>query len=101
MEDGPNNFEQLLEQQSRAVRPELQQRTEEGLFKTFESLRLVGQLLDIFVPKMVNVLVAATGGDISSADETGDALNGDTKTPPVPPRPEGPTLPEGGANEIR
>ncbi|TXB66225.1 hypothetical protein [Phaeodactylibacter luteus] len=58
-----NNFEQLLEQQARNIDPVLRKQTEEGLFKTFNSLRLLGQLIDMYVPKMVDVLIAATGGE--------------------------------------
>lgn len=102
MAKGPNNFERLLERQAQAIRPEVQERTEQGLFKTFESLRLVGQLLDVFVPKMVDVLVVAAGGDSNAtpgAANTADSIK--QKGPATPPDKEGPSLPEDGLDKIR
>lgn len=100
MKEGPNNFELLLEQQTKAIQPELQQRTEEGLFKTFESLRLVGQLFDVFVPKMVDVLVVAAGGD--GGNDGAAAYNSNVaQFPLTPTEQKGPALPEGGSDEIR
>jgi len=102
MEEGPNNFERLLERQAQAIRPEVQERTEQGLFMAFESLRLVGQLLDVFVPKMVDVLVVAAGGNsnaTSGAANTPDSIK--QKGPAAPPDKEGPSLPEDGLDKIR
>ncbi|NRA49505.1 MAG: hypothetical protein HRU12_10270 [Phaeodactylibacter sp.] len=99
-EEGPNNFEKLLERQAKTIRPEVKEQTEQGLFKAFESLRLVGQLLDIFVPKMVDVLVVAAGGKANgnppSTEPTEPKRPGST-----PPGPKGPSLPEEGLDEIR
>lgn len=101
MEEGPNNFERLLERQAQEIRPDVQERTEQGLFKTFESLRLVGQLLDVFVPKMVDVLVVAAGGDSNAkpAAIAPGAMN--RKSPATPPDSQGPSLPEDGLDKIR
>lgn len=96
MEEAPNNFEQLLERQAKLISSDTRRQTEERLFKTFESLRLVGQLIDVFIPKMVDVLVVAAGG--SEENGSREAKNA---PPPPPPGPEGPKLPPGGEDEIR
>lgn len=102
MNEEPNNFEQLLERQAAAIRPEVQHKTEAGLFKTFESLRLVGQLLDVFVPKMVDVLVVAAGGDSNAPQPLPQNPSKTTgRSSAAPPGPQGPTLPKDGLNEIR
>ncbi|MEQ8706576.1 MAG: hypothetical protein RIC19_21775 [Phaeodactylibacter sp.] len=101
MNEGPNNFEQLLDRQAVTIRPEVQQRTEEGLFKTFESLRLVGQLFDIFVPKMVDVLVVAAGGNAMAQQPLAELPDTINKGAGSPPSPEGPKLPKDGLDEIR
>jgi hypothetical protein len=101
MEEGPNNFERLLERQAQSIRPDVQERTEQGLFQTFESLRLVGQLLDVFVPKMVDVLVVAAGGDSNIKPVSAGLNTMNRKGPAAPPDNQGPSLPEGGLDEIR
>ncbi|KGE88937.1 MAG: hypothetical protein ACE362_01695 [Phaeodactylibacter xiamenensis] len=101
MEEGPNNFERLLERQAEAIHPDVQERTEQGLFKTFESLRLVGQLLDVFVPKMVDVLVVAAGGDSSRKPVSAGLDAHARKGPAASPDNHGPSLPKEGLDEIR
>jgi|GEM_PF-986507 len=101
MEEGPNNFERLLERQAQAIRPDVQERTEQGLFQTFESLRLVGQLLDVFVPKMVDVLVVAAGGDSNAKPVSAQQAPTNRKGPAAHPDSQGPSLPEDGLDEIR
>jgi hypothetical protein len=71
------------------------------LFQTFESLRLVGQLLDVFVPKMVDVLVVAAGGDSNIKPVSAGLNTMNRKGPAAPPDNQGPSLPEGGLDEIR
>lgn len=101
MEEEPNNFERLLERQAQEIRPDVQERTEKGLFQTFESLRLVGQLLDVFVPKMVDVLVVAAGGDSSAKPVAAGLEAMNRKGPAAPPSAQGPSLPKDGLDEIR
>ncbi len=97
MEEEPNNFEKLLERQAKRMSFDTRRQTEEQLFKTFESLRLVGQLIDVYVPKMVDVLVVAAGGN--GENSAGGPQDGGA--PPPPPGPKGPKLPPGGEDEIR
>lgn len=61
-----NNFERLLEQDAQNFDPVQKAQMQAQIFSSFESLRLVGQLIDVYVPKMVDVLIVASGGDMEA-----------------------------------
>lgn len=59
-----NNFERLLEQDAQNFDPVQKAQIHSRISSSFESLRLIGQLVDVYVPKMVDVLIVASGGDM-------------------------------------
>jgi hypothetical protein len=70
-----NNFEQLLEEEASTFDTHKRQQAREGIISTLSSYKLIGQLVTVFVPDMINVLIAATGGSQTTVTD------GEDKTP--------------------
>jgi len=62
MSQALNNFEQLLEEEAIAFDGQKRQQARDDIINTLSSYQLVGQLVTVFVPDMINVLIAASGG---------------------------------------
>jgi hypothetical protein len=67
-----NNFEQLLEEEASTFDVHKRQQAREGIISTLSSYKLIGQLVTVFVPDMINVLIEATGGDQTTATDDED-----------------------------
>lgn len=57
-----NNFKKLQEEQERIYIERHEQRVKAGLVNSLSSFRLVGQMIDIYLPKIFSLFVMATGG---------------------------------------
>jgi hypothetical protein len=71
-----NNFDNLFEGNEYDFDPEKHRQIKERVWQTLGTYRLVGQIVDVYLPAMVNVLVEFAGG------KTDDAL-GESSTGPA------------------
>jgi len=98
-----NNFEQLLEEEALRFDFQKHQQAKENVMNTLDSYKLIGQLVTVFVPDMVNVLIAATKSGHTSTD---NASSSGKKSSPPPhlgqgPTDQGPRLPDEDMPTIR
>jgi len=98
-----NNFEQLLEEEASAFDAHKRQQAREGIISTLGSYKLIGQLVTVFVPDMINVLIAATGGSQTTAADGEGKIPRQGRPPHLGETPPGlgPNLPDDGFEDIR
>lgn len=86
MEEG-NNFKQLYEEEEYTYRENHQHKIRANIWGTLGLFRLVGDLIDVFLPSVMNVFVMASGG---RKDNNGDSPVRGGSTPPGSPQPPDP-----------
>lgn len=59
-----NNFKRLQEEEERAYAERHEQRVKSGLLDSLNAFRLVGQIIDMYLPKIFSLFVIATGGKV-------------------------------------
>ena len=74
-----NNFQKLLEEQSSLYEGAKRQKVQNNLLQTFGIFKFVGQLIDVYLPAMVNVIVSSMGGRLDENEKMGPP---DFKNPP-------------------
>ncbi len=95
-----NNFERLLEEQANEFPIDQRAETRQRIDHTLTSYKLIGQLVNMYVPTMVNVLIAAAGGnDIDTAPKPSRSWEPPHQKPHDPV--DGPRLPDGEEDNIR
>ncbi len=57
-----NNFQKLLDEQARAYDAPKRQAVENNLRHTMGVVHLIGQIVEVYLPTMVGVLITAAGG---------------------------------------
>lgn len=72
-----NNFKKLQEEEEQLYREQHEQRVKSGLVGSLSAFRLVGQMIDMYLPKIFSLFVIAAGGRVH---HTPPARN--TTTPP-------------------
>ena len=77
-----NNFDNIFDDEEHNFDPDKQRAVKEGIWQTLGTYKFVGQIVDVYVPAMLNVLVSIVGGEHKA--------NG-----PVPPRNSIPPPPPG------
>lgn len=63
-----NNFERLQEEHARQFEGLKKRKVQQSLLQTFGIFKFVGQLIDVYLPAMVDVLVSSMGGKMDGAD---------------------------------
>lgn len=71
MRSDMNNFQKLLEEQSSQYEGVKRQKVQNNLLQTFGIFKFVGQLIDVYLPAMVNVIVSAMGGRLDENEKIG------------------------------
>ncbi|MCB0588937.1 MAG: hypothetical protein KDD06_26850 [Phaeodactylibacter sp.] len=57
-----NNFQRLEEEQARLYDASRRRDVQENLSQTFGLFKFIGQIVDVYLPAMIGVLVSAAGG---------------------------------------
>ncbi len=102
-----NNFQRLQEQQEEEFYTEARHdQLRNGLHHTLGTFRFIGQVIDIYLPRVVDMLIVATGGTSTPDKEAG--LSGirrhsqdPSSGPVVDIRNQGPTSPDGDLDPPR
>ena len=65
-----NNFKKLLEEEESILndRPQLR-KVQTNLWQTLGVFKFVGQIVEVYVPKMVDLLILAAGGKVDPPDK--------------------------------
>ena len=88
-----NNFQRLEEEQARQYDASKRQSVQNNLTHTFGVFKFIGQIIDVYLPAMIGVLISAVGGDGS---ETGNPESNRTPSEGgVHPGQIGPNPPDG------
>lgn len=88
-----NNFQELEKEQARHYDTAKRQHVQNNLTQTFGLFKFIGQIVDVYLPALVGVLISSVGGNGS-----GNTYLTSNRTPAeggVHPGKEGPHLPEG------
>ena len=78
-----NNFKNLPPNDEPGLAPSQQKEIQQGLWKTLGVFKYIGQIVEVFVPKLVDVFIYATGGETSAGQKGRENRN-------PPNRPAGP-----------
>lgn len=68
-----NSFKKLLEEESREVneKHKLQiNQVQGGIWQSLGFFRLVGDIVDVYIPRLLEVFIMAAGGNASSSKKT-------------------------------
>jgi hypothetical protein len=96
-----NNFHDLFDDDKHNYRPEQRRTVRNGLWQTLGTFKFVGQIVDVYLPAMMNILVAVVGGEANGQEPNARrSARGQSLTPPpginkeIPPQkgPEGDDL---------
>jgi len=60
-----NNFKRMQEEDETRYEESHERRVKSGVVGTLGFLRFVGQLVDIYLPRVVDVFIATAGGNVS------------------------------------
>jgi len=91
-----NNFQQLEEEQARQYDTTRRQSVQNNLMGTIGVFKFIGQIVDVYLPAMIDVLISAAGGN--SSGRRGGSSSGLARPPSeggVPPGTIGPHPPDG------
>ncbi len=61
-----NNFKRLQEEDEARYDESQERRVKSGVMGTLSFLRFVGQLVDIYVPRVVDLFIASSGGNVGT-----------------------------------
>lgn len=76
-----NNFDNLFEEEELNFDPQKKRAIKAGIWHSLSTYRFVGQIVDVYLPAMVDVLVSCVGGN--AGDPPGaDGPPGDITSPP-------------------
>ncbi len=92
-----NNFQQLEDEQARQYDTTRRQSVHNNLMGTIGVFKFIGQIVDVYLPAMIDVLVSAAGGN-GSGRRSGGGSSGLARPPSeggVPPGTIGPHPPDG------
>lgn len=81
-----NNFKKLMEEDEETHYPNLSSQVQTNVENTLGIFRYFGQIVEVFLPKVVDTFIAMSGGD---SDAELDSSPHQRKTPP--PRGKGPS----------
>ena len=96
-----NNFHDLFEDDKHHYRPEQRRTVKNGLWQTLGTFKFVGQIVDVYLPAMMSIFIAAVGGEADAQErDTRSNTRGRSLTPPPGAERETPPQkgPEGGEN---
>jgi len=57
-----NNFDNLFEEEENSFDPQKKREVKAGIWQALGTYRFVGQIVDVYLPAMVDVLVSCVGG---------------------------------------
>lgn len=83
-----NNFKKLMEEDEEAHYPNLSSQIQTNVENTLGIFRFFGQIVEVFLPKVVDTFIAMSGGDPTEKEEQSDR---NPPTSPPPPREQGPS----------
>ena len=66
-----NNFQRLEEEQARQYDAVKLQQVQNNLEHTFGLFKFIGQIVDVYLPAMIGVLISAAGGNSPDSRKTG------------------------------
>lgn len=66
-----NNFQRLEEEQIRQYDASKRRNVQNNLEQTFGLFKFIGQIVDVYLPAMVGVLISAAGGNSSRGQGPG------------------------------
>ncbi len=58
-----NNFQQLEEEQARQYNGAPRQSVQNNLWQTIGVFKFIGQIVEVYLPSMIEVLISAAGGN--------------------------------------
>ena len=73
-----NNFKRLEEEGERVYTERHEERVKAGILNSLNAFRLVGHVLDMYLPKIFSLFIVAAGGSISNKSKSYHPLS----TPP-------------------
>lgn len=74
-----NNFQRLEEEQIRQYDAAKRHHVQNNLEHTFGLFKFIGQIVDVYLPAMIGVLISAVGGNDSGS--SGNQNQGPNRTP--------------------
>jgi hypothetical protein len=72
-----NNFKRLQEENEEIYKKQHEERVKGGILSSLSAFRMVGHVLDMYLPKIFNLFIVAAGGKVSESP-----LYHPTTTPP-------------------
>ena len=70
-----NNFQRLQEEHARQFEGLKKRRVQQSILQTFGIFKFVGQLIDVYLPAMMGVIVSSMGGKIDDDDNKGKPVS--------------------------
>ena len=71
-----NNFKRLEEEGEQVYKEQHEERVKSGILQSLNAFRLVGHVVDMYLPKIFNLFIVAAGGKVA------DSTYHPTSTPP-------------------
>ncbi|MCB0613689.1 MAG: hypothetical protein KDC75_10290 [Phaeodactylibacter sp.] len=88
-----NNFQELEKEQERQYDASKRMHVQKNLSNTFGLFKFIGQIVDVYLPAMIGVLISAAGG--SDGESNNPGLNRPPSEGGVHPGKVGPHPPDG------
>lgn len=92
-----NNFKELFREEELRFQAKQQRQEDDiasGIWRTLGFFKLMGQVVDIFIPKIFELIIAALGGDIRKMEEPPTVSVPPSQGPGIDPRNIEPSEPE-------
>lgn len=62
-----NNFKRLEEEGEQVYKEQHEKRVKAGILNSLNAFRLVGHVIDMYLPKIFNLFIVAAGGKVSES----------------------------------
>lgn len=102
-----NNFDDIFDDPKYDYNPDINREVKKNIWQTLGTYRFVGQIVDVYLPAMVNVLVSFVGGKEAPPSDEPPSAGRRVDLPPPPgtrdsaPPTKGPGLPPNGDGPLR
>ena len=92
-----NNFKELFREEELRFQAKQQREEDEiasGIWRALGFFKLIGNVVDVFIPKIFELIIAALGGDVRKMDDTQTFSVPPSQGPGIDPRNIEPSEPE-------
>lgn len=76
-----NNFQRLQQETEEDFYSQNKNGLEENLLGTFSTYRFIGNVIDVYVPRVVDLFIAIAGGEIENSSKSVTSKNRDRRDP--------------------